>query len=248
MTRPGRAELTRNNVPPAGMVDVWWFDTRAVTVSPSGLADLDRGEMDRAEAFVFPTDRHRYQVAHMMLRRVLASYTGTAPDRLVLGRESCPHCGAAAGKPVLLPQSPPSGAVPSFSLTHSGEMVAIAVAGRRVGVDAERNAASCVCSLADTLHPADAAWLAGLAEQERHEAIIACWVRAEAVLKCTGQGVGHGLGGFPVRPPRATGAAEAEAEAAVNGCTVRQLAAPPGYQAAVAIAGTGRLALRRAAG
>jgi 4'-phosphopantetheinyl transferase len=231
-------------VPSGGIVDVWWFDTRAVTVSPSGLADLDRGERDRAEAFMFPAGRHRYQVAHMMLRQVLATYTGTAPGALALGREPCPHCGAAAGKPVLLPRSgppPAAGTVPSFSLTHSGDMVAIAVAGRPVGVDVERQAASCVCSLAETLHPADAAWLEALAEPDRHEAIIACWVRAEAVLKCTGQGIGHGLGGFPVGPARAAGIG-------VNGCTVRQLAAPPGYQAAVAVAGPGRLALRRAAG
>jgi len=246
--RPERPGLTRNTVPSGGIVDVWWFDTREVTVSPAGLADLDRGERDRAEAFMFPADRHRYQVAHITLRQVLASYTGTAPGALVLGREPCPHCGAAAGKPVLVPRPgpappgpPAAGPVPSFSLAHSGDVVAIAVAGRPVGVDTERDAASCVCSLAGTLHPADAAWLDGLAEPDRHQAIIACWVRAEAVLKCTGQGIGHGLGGFPVGPARA-------ADLSVNGCTVRQLTAPPGYQAAVAVAGPGRLAVRRAAG
>jgi 4'-phosphopantetheinyl transferase len=226
------------------MIDVWWFDTRTVAVGPAGLADLDRGERSRAEAFVFPADRHRYQVAHTMLRRVLASYTGTAPGKLLLGREPCPHCGAAAGKPVLLPEScpqPGGGMVPAFSLAHSGDMVVIAVAGRPVGVDVERDAAGCVCSLAQALHPADAAWVADLSEQERHEAIIICWVRAEAVLKCTGQGVGHGLGGFPVGPRRA-------ADLSVNGCTVRKLAAPPGYQAAVAAAGTCQLSPRRAAG
>ena len=225
------------------MVDVWWFDTRTVTVGPSGLADLDRGERSRAEAFVFPADRHRYQVAHMMLRRVLASYTGTAPRQLSLGREPCTHCGATAGKPVLLPEScpPGAGAVPSFSLTHSGDVVAIAVAGRPVGVDVERDAAGCVCSLAQALHPADAAWVAVLGEQERHTAIITCWVRAEAVLKCTGQGVGHGLGSFPVGPRHAV-------DLSVNGCTVRQLAAPPGYQAAVAVAGTCQLTPRHAVG
>ena len=225
------------------MVDVWWFDTRTVTVGSSGLDDLDRGERSRAEAFVFPADRHRYQVAHVMLRRVLASYAGTMPGQLLLGREPCPHCGAA-GKPVLLPgccPPPGAGTVPSFSLAHSGDMVVIAVAGRPVGVDVERDAAGCVCSLAEALHPADAAWVAGLGEQERHEAIITCWVRAEAVLKCTGQGIGHGPGGFPVRPGGAAGGG-------VNGCTVRQLAAPPGYRAAVALAGTGRLTPRVAAG
>ena len=82
-------------VPSGDLVDVWWFDTRAVTAGPAGLADLDQGERDRAEAFLFPADRHRYQVAHVMLRRVLAGYTGTAPGALRLGRERCPHCGGA---------------------------------------------------------------------------------------------------------------------------------------------------------
>jgi 4'-phosphopantetheinyl transferase len=237
--RPGGAGPSAGTAPPGytvpsgDLVDVWWFDTREVTVGPAGLADLDQGERDRAEAFLFPADRHRYQVAHLMLRRVLAGYTGTLPGRLRLRRERCPRCGAP-GKPVL---PPGAGTVPSFSLAHSGDMVVIAVAGGPVGVDVERDADRCVCSLAQALHPADAAWMAGLGEPGRHEAIITCWVRAEAVLKCTGQGIGHGLGGFPVRPGRA-------AATGVNGCTVRQLPAPPGYRAAVALAGTGRLTLR----
>jgi 4'-phosphopantetheinyl transferase len=222
-------------VPSGDLVDVWWFDTRAVTTGPAGLADLDPGERARAEAFLFPADRRRYQAAHLMLRRVLAGYTGTPPGRLRLGRERCPHCGQP-GKPVL---EPGPRTLPSFSLTHSGDMVIIAVAGRPVGVDVERDAAGCVCSLAQALHPADAAWVAGLGEPDRHEAIITCWVRAEAVLKCTGQGVGHGLGGFPVRPCRAA--------SPVNGCTVRQLPAPPGYRAAVALAGSHGLTARIAA-
>jgi 4'-phosphopantetheinyl transferase len=239
MAAGGNRAFSRNTVLSDGIADVWWFDTRTVTVGPSGLADLDRGERSRAEAFMFPADRHRYQVAHMVLRRVLASYTGIPPGQLPLGRQRCPHCGAA-GKPVLLP-GPGADTVPSFSLAHSGDTVIVAVAGRPVGVDVERDAAGCVCSLAGALHPADAAWLAGLGEPERHEAIITCWVRAEAVLKCTGQGIGHGLGGFPVRPGGAAGRG-------VNGCTVRQLTAPPGYRAAVALAGTGRLTPRVAAG
>jgi phosphopantetheinyl transferase len=83
--------------------------------------------------------------------------------------------------------------------------------------------------------------VAGLGEPGRHEAIITCWVRAEAVLKCTGQGIGHGLGGFPVRPGRA-------AEPGVNGCTVRQLPAPEGYRAAVALAGARPPVLRAPGG
>jgi 4'-phosphopantetheinyl transferase len=239
MAAGGSRAFPQNAVLPDGIVDAWWFDTRTVTVGPSGLADLDRAERSRAEAFMFPADRHRYQVAHMMLRRVLARYTGTPPAQLSLGRQRCPHCGAA-GKPVLLPR-PGADTVPSFSLAHSGDMVIVAVAGRPVGVDVERDAAGCVCSLAGALHPADAAWLAGLDEPERHEAIITCWVRAEAVLKCTGQGISHGLGGFPVRPGGTAGPG-------VTGCTVRQLTAPEGYRAAVALAGTRQPILRAPGG
>jgi 4'-phosphopantetheinyl transferase len=163
---------------------------------------------------------------------VLAGYTGTTPASLRFGRGRCPRCGAA-GKPVLLPASGRSvRTVPSFSLAHSGDMVLIAVAGRPVGVDVEADAAGCVCSLALALHPADAARVADLGERERHEAIITCWVRAEAVLKATGQGVGHGLAGFPVGTGQATGPS-------VNGCTMREVPAPPGYRAAVALAGAG---------
>ena len=224
-------------MPSGDLVDVWWFDTRAVTAGPAGLADLDRGERDRAEAFLFPADRHRYQVAHVMLRRVLAGYTGTPPG-------SCGWAASGArtaGRPGNRSWSRAPRTVPSFSLTHSGDMVVIAVAGRPVGVDVERDAAGCVCSLAQALHPADAAWVAGLAEPDRHEAIITCWVRAEAVLKCTGQGIGHGLGGFPVRPG-------ADRGPGANGCTVRQLPAPAGYRAAVALAGACQPVLRAPGG
>jgi 4'-phosphopantetheinyl transferase len=250
---PVESEPPGDGLPAGDTVDLWWFDTRAVTVSAAGLASLDAGERDRAQAFLFPADRHRYQVAHVLLRRVLAGYTGAAPGRLRLGRQACSRCGGPSGKPVLLPGSgpssadpvpPPTGpgpsggcAVPSFSLTHSGDTVVIAVAGRAVGVDVERDAAGCVCSLAGTLHPADATQMAGLDERERHEAIMTCWVRAEAVLKCAGQGIGHGLGGFPVQPGHA-------GDLGVYGCTVRHLLAPPGYRAAVALAGTCALTLR----
>ncbi|HUZ38583.1 MAG TPA: 4'-phosphopantetheinyl transferase superfamily protein [Streptosporangiaceae bacterium] len=228
-------------MPSGRSVHVWWFDIRAVSPGAAGLASLDDGERERAAAFAFPADRHRYQVAHVMLRQVLARYTGTAAAGLAFGREPCPRCGGPSGRPVLVP---PAGGVPvpGFSLAHSGDMVAIAVAGLPVGVDTEHAARGCVCSLATTLHPADAAWVAGLAEPARHEAIMTCWVRAEAVLKCTGEGIGHGLDGFEVRP--VPGGGGPAAAAAVHGCAVREMTAPAGYRAAVALAGAGQIAVQ----
>ena len=70
--------------------EVWWYDTDEVMLGPADLADLDVRETARAAAFVFPADRHRYQVAHVMLRRVLAGHLGTEPGRLAFTREPCP--------------------------------------------------------------------------------------------------------------------------------------------------------------
>ncbi len=210
--------------------EVWWFDIREVALGPADLADLDPRETARAAAFVFPADRHRYQVAHVMLRRVLAGRLGSEPGRLAFARHPCPACGRPSGKPVLasLPTGEGTGSGLSFSLAHSGDAVAIAVARGPVGIDVERAATGCVCSLASAMHPEDTARAEALPEPERHAAIIRWWVRMEAVLKCTGTGIAHGMGAFPVLSA---------------GCCVAALSAPWGYQAALALpALTGSLA------
>src|SRR6185437_3404612 len=149
--RPGTAGAPRTADPADQTAEVSWFDTRMISLNRSDLAEMDAREKARAAAFVFPADRHRYEVAHVMLRRVLAGHLGTDPSRLTFGRQRCPTCGGPSGKPVLVmpawgstalsggdprtPDGPGSprgadGAWPglSFSLAHSGEAVAIAVA------------------------------------------------------------------------------------------------------------------------
>ena len=229
--------------------DVWWFDVRKVTVGPKDLADLDPRETARAAAFVFPADRHRYQVAHVMLRRVLAGHLGAEPGRLAFARLRCPACGGPSGKPVLAGPPPGAGAGSglSVSLAHSGDAVAIAVARGPVGIDVEREATGCVCALAPAMHPDDAALAAMLSEPDRHAAIIRWWVRAEAVLKRAGAGIAHGMDAFPVLgapaggrvPPGTRLPAEPGVPgwAGLAGCSFAALSAPKGYQAALALPG-----------
>jgi len=229
--------------------EVWWFDIRGVTLGPADLAGLDPRETARAAAFVFPADRHRYQVAHVMLRRVLAGHLGAEPGRIAFGRLRCPACGGPSGRPVLAgpPPGESTGSGLSFSLAHSGDAVAIAVARGPVGIDVEREATGCVCSLAPAMHPGDAALAGALPEPERHAAIIRWWVRTEAVLKCAGTGIAHGMDAFPVLgtparsrvPPgtRLPWEPAARGRAAVAGCSFAALAAPRGYEAALALPG-----------
>lgn len=238
--------------------EVCWFDTREVTLGAADLAELDARETARAAAFVFPADRHRYQVAHVMLRRVLAGHLGAEPGQLTFARQRCPACGGPSGKPVLA--CPPATAVPglSFSLAHSGAAVAIAVAQGPVGVDVEQEPTGCVCSLVAAMHPDDAALAGALPEPDRHLAVIRWWVRAEAVLKCTGTGIAHGMDAFgvlgaPVRDhippgPRLPWEPDVPGWAAAAGCSVAALSAPRGYQAAVALPGLRRIRHRWGSG
>jgi 4'-phosphopantetheinyl transferase len=277
--RPGTAGASRAADPADRTAEVSWFDIREISLNRSDLAELDAREKARAAAFVFPADRHRYQVAHVMLRRVLAGHLGTDPSRLTFGRQRCPTCGGPSGKPVLAvsvwgddPPGTPRGAdgawpasrqAPSrtpvwgddppgtpglsFSLAHSGEAVAIAVARGPVGIDVEREAAGCVCSLASAMHEADAAIVEVLPEPERHLAVIRWWVRAEAVLKCAGTGIAHGMDAFPVLGapvrsrvppgPRLPLEPDVPGWAAAAGCSFAALSAPKGYQAALALPG-----------
>ena len=125
--------------------------------------------------------------------------------------------------------------------------MAIAVARAPVGIDVERRATGCVCSLSTAMHPADAALVDALPEPDRHLAVIRWWVRAEAVLKCAGTGIAHGMDAFAVLGapsrgqvlpgPRLPWEPDATGWAAAGGCSFAALSAPKGYQAALALPG-----------
>ena len=180
-------------VPSAGSADVWWLDITSVSVGRAELAELSLEEHKRAAAFAFRADRRRYTAAHVMLRRVLSGYLDFPPSSLVFHREPCPRCGKPTGRPAL-----PLRFGLHFSLAHSGDAVLIAVASQQVGVDVEQQPTGCVCSMSADMNAADAEWGRSLSEAGRHDLVIRWWVRSEAVLKCTGEGIGHEVGEFPV--------------------------------------------------
>jgi 4'-phosphopantetheinyl transferase len=228
-------------VPPAGCADVWWLDICTVSVGRPELAELSLEEHKRAASFAFRADRRRYTAAHVMLRRVLSGYVDIPPSSLIFRREPCPRCGKPTGRPAL-----PFGYGLHFSLAHSGDAVVIAVAGQQVGVDVEQQPSGCVCALSADMNAADAEWGRPLGEAARHDLVIRWWVRSEAVLKCTGEGTGHGIGAFPVlgSPDGPVGTAapggpdQLVAATPAHGCSLISLPAPAGYQAALALAGS----------
>ncbi len=260
--QPLSAAAARQGPAPAAPVpEVRWFYIRGMTLSNAGLASLGPQERARAAAFIFAADRHRYQAAHVALRRVLSGRTGIPPGQLEFGREPCPRCGGRNGRPTLV-----NNGDLHFSLSHSADAVVIAISAAPVGIDMERIVRRCSCALAGAMHEADAARVRRLPEPRRHAAIMRWWVAAEAVLKCTGAGIAHGMADFPVlggqagadepaQPPAGTGepaqraaradepaqppAGTSELAQQAGGCWLLPLAAPPGYVAAIALHAAG---------
>lgn len=114
------------------------FDSAAVHVSIIGFDDVRCGddvlsahlsseELARAAAFRLALHRRRFLVAHAFLRLVLGESIGRPPETLRFAR-------GTHGKPLLTGED---GLTPQFSLSHSGSVVACAVANEPVGVDVE---------------------------------------------------------------------------------------------------------------
>jgi 4'-phosphopantetheinyl transferase len=118
----------------------------------------------------------------------------------------------------------------SFNLSHSRRLALVAVApgGTAVGVDVERlRPRRDLLRLATRwLPPAEAAAVAGAAEDEREAAFYVAWTRHEARVKCTGAG----LSGPPPGPE----------------VVARQLEIDDGYAAALALEGEAEVVLRDA--
>jgi 4'-phosphopantetheinyl transferase len=161
-------------------VHVW---IRSLAADPARYAAvLVPGERARAARLRFARDARRFIVARGQLRTILGAYAGCQPRavRLVYGD---------AGKPSPAPGCGPSGL--RFNVSHSGDVLVIAVARMEVGVDVEaidaeldwRELAGLV------LAPAEAAELEARPPADRTGDCLQVWTRKEAYVKALGDGL-----------------------------------------------------------
>jgi 4'-phosphopantetheinyl transferase len=203
--------------------DVWWGE--AAAYAPWHDTVLDQAERDRRDRYAFETDRARFAVGAALLRVIAGRMTGAAPQQVQVDRR-CEACGQPHGKPSLGPGGP------YFSVSHSGDYVAVAACqGAPVGVDVEHAARRTdyqalvpyVLSPAEAPAPADEA------------AFLRYWVRKEALVKATGDGLGAGLRRVTVTPPaEAARMLGYEARPGLR-AALRDLDGRPGHPAAVAV-------------
>jgi 4'-phosphopantetheinyl transferase len=150
------------------------------------LGKLPDDERERAERFRVESARRRFVLARTLLRRELSSRVGRAPDALVFGVR--PH-----GKPHLV--EPVCHPAPTFNLSHSGDLVVLAVAEVDVGADVEslRPVPNAEKLARRFFSPAECRAIAELDGAFRDHAFLRVWTQKEAYLKGTGLGVGMRL-------------------------------------------------------
>ena len=218
----------------ADEVHVWWF---SLDQPPAVRTDLERclshDERERMQRLVFVHHRQRFAVARGVLRHVLGAYCQIDPARLRFQY-------TRFGKPCL--ESPADGAPAlTFNLSHSADVAVCAVAvGRAVGVDVEASGA--LSDATDILcrhaAPAERAAYWSLPAAQRAAAFSHWWVRKEAYVKAIGTGLLQPLSDFtvtitPDQPARLLAVAGDPAEA--DRWSLRQLGAPAGYAACLAV-------------
>lgn len=184
---------------------------------------LDGAELDRVARKRRPRDGDELALAYGLHRLVLGRVLARDPRAVPLGRD-------ALGRPCLPDDHPQT------SLSHAEGVAAIAVSLHGpVGIDVEPAARAAHIDevAAAVLHPAERAALGAVPAGDRDAALLALWVRKEALLKAAGIGLAREMDGFrapegvPVPLPAVAGPDGADT-------VLRMVDAGPGWLAAVA--------------
>lgn len=174
-------------------------------VHSDDLALLSPDERRRAERFAVQPARAAYVVARAALRRQLGQALSRDADAIGIGVDE-------RGRPFL--DDPPHDA-PDFNLSHSGSLIAIAIArGGRVGVDVEWHGRNRGLRelVSQVMGPHEAAFLNTLEGPEFRRAFYECWTRKEALVKALGIGIAYPLRSIDIPVVKAGAAHRAELE------------------------------------
>ncbi|WP_331743235.1 4'-phosphopantetheinyl transferase superfamily protein (plasmid) [Streptomyces sp. NBC_01136] len=162
---------------------------------------LDSTELVRTSSFAHELDLARFVTGRMLAKTALALAVGTGPEAIRL-HTRCPGCGGPHGKPR------PVGIAEGWelSISHSGDIVSVAIAlGIPLGLDVERfepwRGPGLPPEYELVLTPAERAAVERLPEGRRVRACLTYWVRKEAVLKATGEGLNTPMTDFTLSGP-----------------------------------------------
>lgn len=152
---------------------------------------LDASERDRAGQRRFADDREALALTYALHRLFVAASLGVAPESITIARD-------AEGAPYL-PGITLHGRAVHTSLSHADGVAAFALCALGpVGIDIEAAfRASELPGIATSVcHPSELQSLANLPEPARSRALLALWVRKEALLKAEGIGLAREMCSF----------------------------------------------------
>ncbi|MFE6979197.1 4'-phosphopantetheinyl transferase family protein [Streptomyces sp. NPDC057682] len=189
---------------------------RPLTRPASWFGLLEPAELSRCSSYVQELDLARFVTGRVLARTALGALLGAPPETVRL-RTRCAECGGAHGKP----EAVGAAAGWELSISHSGEVVAVAVVrGRAVGVDVEEfpgpsdrargpapgGLAGVPAEFELVLTDEERTVVAALPPRDRARACLTYWTRKEAVLKATGEGLYTAMTDLGVSPPHAPAA------------------------------------------
>ena len=146
---------------------------------------LSQQERDRAAKFINPEHAARYIFAHGRMRQALAPACGIMAQELVFETGAYGKPGVANG--------------PEFNLSHSGDMVALAVCpDRPIGVDIERYRPFDPGIVVRFFSDHEQRALSNLTGNNLEDAFFRVWTRKEAIIKALGFGLSMPLDSFDV--------------------------------------------------
>ncbi len=155
---------------------------------------LDDAERARYGAYRQPADCALFVTGRALVKSMAAEHLGRRPGDIRLTLH-CPRCGGAHGKPAI--------AGVEFSIAHAADRVVVAMSTTApVGIDVELVGTGDLADLAEHALSDDErrSWHA-LRAGEQPNAFFQLWVRKEAVLKCTGDGLFEPMSDVSLAPP-----------------------------------------------
>lgn len=137
-------------------------------------------------------------LSRAILRDILSRYTDLPAPELCLSKR--PN-----GKPYLVPSALTYDNDIEFNISHTKEMVVVAIADNHVGVDIERSDRHInnVDKLLKRFTPAESLAVQSCRNTQQ-KCFLDLWTRKEAFLKCVGDGIKRGLNSFEVSIDRQT--------------------------------------------
>lgn len=217
-------------------VQLWRLNLeRAADIVEQWSSILREDEQARAARFHFDKDRRCFSATRITLRQILGAYLNIDPKVLTFTYSE-------KEKPSLAGAEASSGI--EFNVSHSGTLSLLAFSRKRlVGVDVEliRRDFDTAAIARRFFSEAEQKALAALPEENRKEAFFLCWTRKESYLKAIGTGMSLPLHQFDVSiAPGHHNALLATRPDPLERTrwSMRDVAVPAGYAAALCISGT----------